>query len=440
MGESSFRDTQLGRGGTSRTYASPLRYIPPSGKTMVAIASNSSVKKTRPKSIRPLLSPRKQGRNGSVVAATPRQGQLPYISGSVYRGTPINKSPSMTTVPYKPTLGTIGSASREPRFPAMRGNTTTTVKKTRIPSPSRLGVSGSTHVVTLSSPPQLVSPKREQLHTQVPPPLSLSDFEIGKPLGKGKFGRVYCVRHRKTGFICALKAIEKSDIVQHHLQRQLQREVEIQIRLDHPNLTKLYGYFYDDKRIYLAMEYMVNGELFKTLQTRGPIVEPLASYYIYQVAEALEYLHQRNIIHRDIKPENIVVGFNNVVKLADFGWSIVAPKGTRRRTLCGTLDYLPPEIVESKEYDSTVDIWALGVLTYELVVGTPPFEEATMNMTKKRILAGKVLFPADGKSSAEVRDLVRRILVQNPKNRLTLEGIKNHPWMQKNRQYWQIAR
>lgn len=433
MGESSFRDTQLGRSGTSRTYASPLRYIPPSGKT------SSSLTKTRSKSIRPLLSPRKQGRNGSVVTATPRQGQLPYISESVYRGTQINQSPS-TTVPYRPTLGTIGSTSREPRFQATRGNTTNAIKRTRIPSPSRLGANSSTRVVTLSSPPQSVSPQQEQPHSQVPPPLSLSDFEIGKPLGKGKFGRVYCVRHRKTGFICALKAIEKSDIVQHHLQRQLQREVEIQIRLDHPNLTKLYGYFYDDKRIYLAMEYMVNGELFKTLQTKGPIIEPLASYYIYQVAEALEYLHQRNIIHRDIKPENIVVGFNNVVKLADFGWSIVAPKGTRRRTLCGTLDYLPPEIVESKEYDSTVDVWALGVLTYELVVGTPPFEEATMNMTKKRILAGKVLFPADSKSSAEVRDLVRRILVQNPKNRLTLEGIKNHPWMQKNRQYWQVPK
>ena len=179
MGESSLRDTQLGRSGTSRTYASPLRYIPPSGRT------SSSVTKTRPKSIRPLLSPRKQGRNGSVVAATPRQGQLPYISASVYRGIQINQSPSVTTVPYRPTLDTIGSTSREPRFQATRGNTTNAIKRTRIPSPSRLGASSSTRVVTLSSPPQLVSPPQEQLHSQVPPPLSLSDFEIGKPLGRG---------------------------------------------------------------------------------------------------------------------------------------------------------------------------------------------------------------------------------------------------------------
>ena len=96
--------------------------------------------------------------------------------------------------------------------------------------------------------------------------LSLDDFELGKKLGKGKFGKVYCVRHKTTGYICALKVMEKEKIIQYKLQRQFRREVEIQSSLNHPNLTKLYGYFHDEKRVYLLMEYLVNGEMYKLLR------------------------------------------------------------------------------------------------------------------------------------------------------------------------------
>ncbi|QLG71053.1 hypothetical protein HG535_0B00910 [Zygotorulaspora mrakii] len=264
--------------------------------------------------------------------------------------------------------------------------------------------------------------------------MSLDDFDIGKKLGKGKFGRVYCVRHKKTGFICALKAMEKSEIVHYNVQKQIRREVEIQSSLNHPNLTKLYGFFHDEKRVYLVMEYLINGELYKRLKSHGPLNDILASFYVYQMADALDFMHQRNIIHRDIKPENILIGFNNVIKLTDFGWSVNNPHNVKRKTLCGTIDYLSPELICSREYDDKVDIWALGVLTYELITNSPPFEEDSDALTHKRIVKGDLRFPES--VSSDARDLILKLLKHKPQDRILLKDVKKHPWILKNRPFW----
>lgn len=234
-------------------------------------------------------------------------------------------------------------------------------------------------------------------------------FEIGKPLGKGKFGRVYLARERSTGFVCALKVLHKSELTQGKVEKQVRREIEIQSNLAHPNILRLYGHFHDSKRIFLIIEYASKGELYKHLRREQRFPEWKAAQYIAQMAAALKYLHKKHVIHRDIKPENILVGMHGEIKISDFGWSVHAPNN-RRNTMCGTLDYLPPEMIkpgrEENWYSEKVDLWSLGVLTYEFLVGEAPFEDTPV-MTQRRIARGEMTIPPF--VSAEARDLIKRV-------------------------------
>lgn len=260
----------------------------------------------------------------------------------------------------------------------------------------------------------------------------LTDFDIGRPLGKGKFGRVYMVRTKfEPHYILALKTLYKSEIVQSRVEKQIRREIEIQQNLRHPNILRLYGYFHDEKRIFLMLEFAGKGELYKQLTKHGCFTEKRSSRYIDQMADALNYLHAKHVIHRDIKPENLLLGINGELKIGDFGWSVHAP-GNRRTTLCGTLDYLPPEMVEGRDHSEKVDYWALGVLTYEFICGAPPFEDMTgYNATYKRIAKVDLRIPS--KVSPEARDLITKLLQYDPEKRLPLEDVRRHPWIVKYR-------
>ncbi|XP_072014211.1 aurora kinase-like [Amphiura filiformis] len=259
---------------------------------------------------------------------------------------------------------------------------------------------------------------------------TLADFDIGRPLGKGKFGNVYLAREKSTKFIVALKVLFKSQLQKAQVEHQLRREIEIQSHLRHPNVLRLYGYFYDDTRVYLILEYAPRGELYKELQKPpGRFDDQRTAMYIGQLADALHYCHSKKVIHRDIKPENLLLGIKGDLKIADFGWSVHAPS-SRRTTMCGTLDYLPPEMVEGKTHNDKVDLWSLGVLCYEFLVGKPPFESEGHSETYKRIMKVNYTFPSY--VSAGARDLISKLLRYNPDSRLTLEGVLAHPWITNN--------
>ncbi|KAI4257218.1 MAG: hypothetical protein LQ352_001716 [Teloschistes flavicans] len=266
---------------------------------------------------------------------------------------------------------------------------------------------------------------------QQPKKFHLGMFEIGKPLGKGKFGRVYLAKERSTGFVCALKVLHKSELQQGKVEKQVRREIEIHSNLRHPNILRFYGHFHDSKRVFLILEFAGKGELYKHLRRENRFPEWKAAQYIAQMAAALKYLHKKHVMHRDIKPENILVGIHGEIKISDFGWSVHAPNN-RRNTMCGTLDYLPPEMIKpgSQEnyYNEKVDLWSLGVLTYEFLVGEAPFEDTPV-MTQRRIARGEMTVP--NFVSSEARNLILRLLVLDPEKRITLEEVQQHPWIVK---------
>jgi len=259
-------------------------------------------------------------------------------------------------------------------------------------------------------------------------PWTLSDFEIGRPLGKGKFGNVYLAREKKSKYIVALKVLFKSQLQKANVEHQLRREIEIQSHLRHHHVLRLFGYFYDESRVYLILEYAPKGEMYKSLQKspNGRFDEPRSSKYIRQLTEALIYCHSKKVIHRDIKPENLLLDIQGDLKIADFGWSVHAPS-SRRGTMCGTLDYIPPEMIHGESHDKNVDLWSLGILCYEFLVGSPPFESTDQNTTYRKIIKGEYSFPPHVSSGA--RDLIGKLLVKNPEERLPLGEILKHPWI-----------
>jgi serine/threonine protein kinase len=261
------------------------------------------------------------------------------------------------------------------------------------------------------------------------PRWTLDDFEIGRPLGTGRFGKVYLAREKRTHFIVALKVQYQIHLQRGGVEHQLRREIEIQSHLRHPNILRLYGYFYDDKRVYIVLEYAPNGELFKLLHDNGHFDDRTAAKYIVSICDAIAYCHSKHVIHRDIKPENILIGANGELKIADFGWSVHAPT-SRRTTLCGTLDYLPPEMIEGHPHDEKVDIWGIGILLYEFLVGAPPFEATTPKSVCERIKGVDLKFTESVCPLA--RDLIEKLLQYDPQKRMGLNEVKLHPWIVQN--------
>ncbi|KAM7261759.1 hypothetical protein ACFE04_020836 [Oxalis oulophora] len=150
---------------------------------------------------------------------------------------------------------------------------------------------------------------------------SLEEFEIGKPLGNGQFGRVYVAREKKYKYVVALKVLFKKQVEKYRFHSQLKREMEIQSTLRHPNILRLYGWFHDTERIFLILEYAHRGELYGEIK-KGYLSEKQAATYIASLTEALAYCHAKDVIHRDIKPENFLLDHEGRLKIADFGWSI----------------------------------------------------------------------------------------------------------------------
>jgi len=258
----------------------------------------------------------------------------------------------------------------------------------------------------------------------------MSDFEIGKHIGGGRFGKVYLAREKQSGYVVALKVIYKEKLEKYGFHDHLRREIKIQQAIDHPNVLRLFTWFHDEERVVLVLEYAARGELYKVLQTAGRFTERTAATYVASLADALAYCHKKHVIHRDIKLENLLLDIKGQIKIADFGWAVQS--NAKRHTFCGTIDYLAPEMIKGTGHDRAVDNWALGILCYEFLYGSPPFQVEDQENTLRRILTMDLTFPSTPCVSSGAKDLISKLLVKDSSKRLSLEDVMKHPWIKKN--------
>jgi aurora kinase len=254
-----------------------------------------------------------------------------------------------------------------------------------------------------------------------------------KQLGQGSFGRVFLVSHNETKELYALKTIEKRKILMTYGKLDnIYDEINIHSKLYHQNIIKLYNVYEDEETINIIMEYAKEGNLYHLIKKEKNGFSEQKSYeFFIQIINAVYYLHSNNIIHRDIKPENILIGDDNKLKLCDFGWAKELTL-ENRSTFCGTMEYMAPEIVGSENYDYSVDIWSLGILLYELLFGHSPFNADSNKNIIFNIKKHELNYDNENKKiSNSCKDLIERLLNENPQKRLRIKDILEHPFIKK---------
>lgn len=266
--------------------------------------------------------------------------------------------------------------------------------------------------------------------------IKFSDLTAIAVLGAGTFGRVSLVQEKgKKDNVYALKALIKSEIVLHKQEANVIQEKNVMLHSNHPFILRLYATFKDQARLYMLLEFVQGGELFTVIHTATSDGVPAthAKFYGAGVLLGLCYLHSKDIAYRDMKPENCLIDANGYPKVVDFGFAKVI-KNTKTFTLCGTPEYLAPEIVLGRGHDKSVDYWAFGILVYEMIAGYSPFSDPE-NMDQvvicRNIVNGRLMFPRN--FDPDCKDMIKQLLNRDPSSRLgNLRGgydeVKSHRW------------
>lgn len=252
------------------------------------------------------------------------------------------------------------------------------------------------------------------------------DFEYTRVLGCGTFGRVYLCRLKMKCPIkyFAVKILKKYDIITKKQVEHVDYERKIMRMLYHKHIVKLYGTFEYNKSICLVMEYVCGGELYTYLRKYGRFNLIQTRFYCGEILLAPKHLHENNIIYRDLKPENILLDREGHIKLTDFGFSKII--NISAFTQCGTPEYLAPEVILGQPYDHTIDYWALGVITFEMITGTPPFYDKEYHMMYEKIINENIIYP---EIDVNLIDIIDKLLIKDPRFRLgrgSIHDIFNH--------------
>lgn len=260
---------------------------------------------------------------------------------------------------------------------------------------------------------------------------STEDFDVGVTLGTGSFGRVRFATHKATTTQWAIKILKKSEVIRLQQVEHIMSEKTILDQCKHPFIVHLACTFQDKRQLYMVLEYVIGGEFFTHLRNAGRLDTISSRFYSAQVALIFEYLHTHDFIYRDLKPENLLLDKDGYIKITDFGFAKRVVFKTY--TLCGTPEYIAPEVLLNKGHGKGVDWWTLGILMYEMMVGQPPFVDDDPMGIYQQILNGKLNFPRFIERSA--KSLIKKLLVADLTKRYgCLKGgasdVKKHKFFQ----------
>lgn len=261
--------------------------------------------------------------------------------------------------------------------------------------------------------------------------VGLEDFEFMKVVGQGAFGKVFQVRKRGTSEIYAMKVMRKDKIMEKNHAEYMKAERDILTKIQHPFVVQLRYSFQTKYRLYLVLDFVNGGHLFFQLFHQGLFREDLARIYAAEIVSAVCHLHSNGIMHRDLKPENILLDADGHAMLTDFGLAKQFDENTRSNSLCGTVEYMSPEIVLGKGHDKAADWWSIGILLFEMLTGKPPFIGGNREKVQQKIIKDKIKLPAF--LSSDAHSLLKGLLQKDPSKRLGSgpkgsEEVKRHKW------------
>ncbi|XP_034978409.1 serine/threonine-protein kinase PLK3 [Zootoca vivipara] len=288
------------------------------------------------------------------------------------------------------------------------------------------------------SPPAVASPKSDRVEQPKPAeptriitdPVSGRSYSKGRLLGKGGFARCYEVTDLSSNKTYAVKVIPHSRVAKPHQREKIINEIELHRDLHHKHIVKFSHHFEDAENIYIFLEHCSRKSLAHIWKSRHTLLEAEVRYYLKQIISALKYLHLKGILHRDLKLGNFFVNENMELKVGDFGLAArQEPADQRKKTICGTPNYLAPEVLLRQGHGPESDVWSLGCVMYTLLCGTPPFETSDLKETYKCIKHVTYTLPAF--LSVPAKNLLVGILKRNPQDRFTLEEILDHEFFTK---------
>ncbi|KAK7099028.1 serine/threonine-protein kinase PLK1-like [Littorina saxatilis] len=253
-------------------------------------------------------------------------------------------------------------------------------------------------------------------------PSSGKNYLKGRFLGKGGFAKCFELTDLETKEIFAGKIVSKSLLVKQHQKDKMSQEIAIHRSLDHKHVVNFHSFFEDSDNVYILLELCRRRSLMELHKRRKAVTEPEARYFVKQIISACQYLHNNKVIHRDLKLGNLFINDEMEVKIGDFGLATrLDYDGERKRTLCGTPNYIAPEVLGKKGHSYEVDVWSMGCIVYTLLVGKPPFETSCLKDTYTRIKKNEYHIPS--KISSAARNLISKLLKSDPGSRPNMDMI-----------------